>query len=567
MPLYFIRHGESQANEQNRFAGQLDSPLTGLGIRQAEQAAGQVAALALDPDEVHVSTLARARRTAEIVIAGQPRRPGRVVVSEALVERDFGVFSGHNKSLVKKGIGFAGYTEAFHSHTGRPPGGESWRAMYDRVAAYYQDVLLPASEAGRTVLVVAHKYIVEMFAMAAAGLPPERYRDLKIPNARPLSEDDLRRAAHAPAAAGLLNDLGEIVEIRLPLLVALAAAAGVGAQLLAGVHVPAWEFSAAMTLLLAVATFFTLLRVDPRTLRDSPGSIRPALPLLLARFGIGLVLLWGGSGLPVELAGLFLLLPPALLVPTLSLLWGGDYFFAVRHTVAASAVMPAALVGALAIASPHGAHPDGGLGTALLSYGAVLLAALFLPGAGAQLLRRRDPIRAGALSTNWNWLGGLALVPLAGLATFALTPADPRDIPHLAWQLLLVMAATGTLLATLRLLTVAFLRWRPPTAGLGRDLIITQSTPNVFLWLAMAAVLAPAAGSHPSVIDLGVALVFFLAVYVDERVFRYGHAKDLSSALRRSEAHPFTGSDEPSAGRPELGLRATGSVTPELGGS
>ncbi|AUG76247.1 Fructose-2,6-bisphosphatase [Kitasatospora sp. MMS16-BH015] len=534
MPLYFIRHGESQANEQNRFAGQLDTPLTDLGIRQAEQAAQRVAALGLTIDEVHVSTLGRARRTAEIVIAGQQRRPGRLVVSESLIERDFGIYSGRNKSLVKKSIGFAGYSEAFHSHTGRPPGGESWREMYDRVAAYHREVLLPASEAGRTVVVVAHKYIVEMFAIAAAGLPPERYRDLKIPNARPLTEDDLRRAAHAPAAAGLLNDLGEIVEIRLPLLVALAAAAGVAVQLLAGIHVPPWAFAASMTLLLGVGTFFTLLRVDPHTLRTTPGSIRPALPLLLARSALGLALLWGGSGsLPLELAGLFLLLPPALIAPTLSLLWGGDYFFAVRHTIAASVVMPVALLGALAIAPPPEARPGGGLGAALLTYGAVLLVALLLPGIGAQVLRHRDPIRAGALSTNWNWLGGLALVPLAGLATFSLTPAEARDLPGLAWQLVLVMAATGALLAALRLLTVAFLRLlHPKTAGLGRDLIITQNTPNVFLWLAMAAVLAPAAGSHPSVIGLGVALVFFLAVYGDEHVFRYGHSQDLRAAVR-----------------------------------
>ncbi|KPI02306.1 hypothetical protein OK074_5307 [Actinobacteria bacterium OK074] len=36
---------------------------------------------------------------------------------------------------MKKQIGFAGYTEAFHSPTGRPPGGASWREMYERVAA------------------------------------------------------------------------------------------------------------------------------------------------------------------------------------------------------------------------------------------------------------------------------------------------------------------------------------------------------------------------------------------------------------------------------------------------
>ncbi|MGW1720378.1 hypothetical protein [Streptomyces sp. NPDC002156] len=43
------------------------------------------------------------------------------------MERDFGSYSGRNKSLVKKSIGFAGYTEAFHSPTGTPPGGESWQ--------------------------------------------------------------------------------------------------------------------------------------------------------------------------------------------------------------------------------------------------------------------------------------------------------------------------------------------------------------------------------------------------------------------------------------------------------
>lgn len=38
MPLYFIRHGESEANERNQFAGRQDSPLTRLGGEQAEQA-------------------------------------------------------------------------------------------------------------------------------------------------------------------------------------------------------------------------------------------------------------------------------------------------------------------------------------------------------------------------------------------------------------------------------------------------------------------------------------------------------------------------------------------------
>lgn len=536
MPLYFIRHGESQANEQNRFAGRLDAPLTALGLRQADQAADRVVALAASGvriDEVHMSTLCRAQDTARTIIERLPDPPDRVTVDQDLTERDFGIYSGRNKSLVKKSIGFAGYTEAFHSPTGQPPGGESWKEMYARVAAYYNDVLLPASQAGRTVLVVAHKYIVEMFALVVAGVRPEAYRDFKIPNARPLSEQDLRRAVAAPAAAGLLNDLGEIVEIRLPLLMSAAAGAGTAAQLTLGVHVPPWAFTAALTALLAVGSFFAMLRVNPHALRRPLASLHKPWPLLLPRLALGLTLLWAAHSLTLELAALFLLLPPALIAPTLSLLWGGDYFFAIRHTVAASLALPALLLTGLALplivlpADSEKAHTLTALEPALMTYAAVLLAALVLPGAGAQALRRRDPIRAGALSTNWNWLGGLALIPLAGLAAFALTPPTGLT-PQLAARLLLTMTTTAAALAALRLLTAFFLRLRPHGTGLARDMFITQNTPNVFLWLAMTAVLAPTTGHHPSVIGLGVALVFFFSVYTDERIFLNAHRRDLS---------------------------------------
>lgn len=566
MPLYFIRHGESQANEQNRFAGRLDAPLTALGLRQADQAADRVAALAAGGvriDEVHMSTLRRAQETARTIIERLPEPPDRVTVDEALMERDFGIYSGRNKSLVKKGIGFAGYTEAFHSPTGRPPGGETWTEMHARVAAYYNDVLLPASRAGRTVLVVAHKYIVEMFALVVAGAAPDAYRDFKIPNARPLSEDDLRRAVAAPAAAGLLNDLGEIVEIRLPLLVAGAAAAGVAAQLALGIRVPAWAFTTALTALLSVGSFFAMLRVNPHTLRRPMASLHTAWPLLLPRLALGLALLWTARSVPLELAGLFLLLPPALLAPTLSLLWGGDYFFAVRHTVAASLALPAVLLTGLAlpVMLPGGAtqaHTLTTLEPALLTYAAVLLAALVLPGAGAQVLRRHDPIRAGALSTNWNWLGGLALIPLAGLATFALTPPTGLTA-SLAGHLLLGMAITAAALTILRGLTALFLHMRPHGTALGRDMFITQNTPNVFLWLAMTAILAPTTGHHPSVIGLGVALVFFIAVYIDERVFLRAHRRDLSPTGATATAGASTQQKTPHApARADLPLLPSG---------
>jgi len=525
MPLFFLRHGESHANEQNRFAGRLDTPLTELGLRQALQASERVAALDVRIDEVHVSSLARARQTADLIIGRLPEPPGHLTVSDQLVERDFGIFSGRNKSLVKKSIGFAAYTDFFHTHTGVPPGGESWAAMYRRTADYYNSVLMPADRAGRTVLIVAHKYILEMFALIIAGVPPQEYRDLKIPNARPLGEGDLRRIATAPAAAGLLNDFGEVVEIRLPLMAAVAAVLGVLLQLLVGVQVPPWAFSSMSAVPLAIGSFFVMVRVDPQAHRGTLGSFRLVAPLLLVRLTLGLALLWTDHGLPTELAALFLLLPPAVIAPSLSLQWGGDYFFAVRHTVAASLTLPVLLLAGIALLETDG-HP-GSLWPALTMYAAVLLISMLLPGLGARALRGRGPIRAGSLSTNWNWVGDLALVPLAFITTFALTPATGLGQPGRATSLLTVMAVTGTGLVGLRLASMLVQRLRPSAAGVARDIFITQNTPNVFLWLTMAAVLAPATGSHPSVSGLGVALVFFLTIYLDERVVLHGHTRGL----------------------------------------
>lgn len=535
MPLYLVRHGESHANEQNRFAGRLNSPLTALGIRQAEQAAERVAALGVRFDEVHVSPLSRAQQTARIILDRLPNPPTDVLVLDELVERDFGVFAGQNKSLMKKSIGLRRYTEYFHSHTGQAPGGEAWTEMYQRAADYYHEVLLPASSSGRHVLVVAHKYVVEMLALVIAGTPPNEYRDLKIPNARPLDEHDLRKAASAPTAARLINDLGEVVEIRLPLLVLGAALLGPAVRLVWDVAVPAPMITLIMAALLAVCSFFGMLRVDPRVLRGTMGSFWSLPPMLMLRVPAGLALVWSGGGLPLVLTGLYLLLPPALIAPTLSLLWGGEYFSAVRHTVAASLTVPLAAIGALLVQNllPWGNHlAPGTLGTIMASYLTVLLLALAAPSGAAQLLRHRNPIRAGALSTNWSWLGSLTLILLAAFTTFALTPPHSLDDIHAVRSLLTGFAAVGALLAVQRLFTAALLRRslrRRRTSGIARDIYITQSTPNVFLWLSMATTLAPADSRHHSLLGLSTLLAFFSFMFIDERIFVRAHNRQLGA--------------------------------------
>jgi hypothetical protein len=139
------------------------------------------------------------------------------------------------------------------------------------------------------------------------------------------------------------------------------------------------------------------------------------------------------------------------------------------------------------------------------------------------VLRRRNPIRAGQLSTNWTWVGGAALVPLAAVATFALTPADgvhPED-------LLPPAAAVLVTLLVLRTVTWLYLRNRALPPGEARDLFITQCTPNIFLWFTFTGALGHGAALLAPVAAFG----FFAAMPADEFVFVRRHRKNLRAAM------------------------------------
>ena len=108
--LYLVRHGESTANEVNRFAGAIDAPLTELGKAQARRAgrSGHVDGI----DQVYISPLTRARQTAEIILdsvsPGHPAHRSQQL-DERIVERHFGDFTLQNKTRLQRRFGLRNY--------------------------------------------------------------------------------------------------------------------------------------------------------------------------------------------------------------------------------------------------------------------------------------------------------------------------------------------------------------------------------------------------------------------------------------------------------------------------
>lgn len=89
MKLIAIRHGETEWNAQGREMGQLDSPLTGLGMEQADAIARRLVKVPFAA--LYSSDLGRAVQTADI-IAALCRKT--VIIDSGLRERHMGIFQG-----------------------------------------------------------------------------------------------------------------------------------------------------------------------------------------------------------------------------------------------------------------------------------------------------------------------------------------------------------------------------------------------------------------------------------------------------------------------------------------
>lgn len=86
--LYFVRHGQSQANVDRVFAGQADTPLTAEGREEAKGVIEQLRPLNID--HIIASPLSRTYDTAKIIAEGIGYPLENIELNELLMERSFG---------------------------------------------------------------------------------------------------------------------------------------------------------------------------------------------------------------------------------------------------------------------------------------------------------------------------------------------------------------------------------------------------------------------------------------------------------------------------------------------
>jgi broad specificity phosphatase PhoE len=144
--LYFIRHGETDFNVAQRLQGRSETRLNARGQTQAREYAGILRDLFerdrhQPSDYAYVSSpLLRARETMELLRSELGLDPGTYGIDERLAEISYGAWEGFTLAEIQARDPGVLQRRERDKWDFLPPGGESYREVAKRVAAWYATV-------------------------------------------------------------------------------------------------------------------------------------------------------------------------------------------------------------------------------------------------------------------------------------------------------------------------------------------------------------------------------------------------------------------------------------------
>ena len=203
--LLLIRHGQSVANSERRFAGHSDFPLTALGYSQASCTADFVAGN-YRVDAVYSSDLQRAYQTG----LATAEKYGLPVTTDPELRE---IFAGSWEGVLFDDIhrdhpeDIAGFRE--NIYFSRPTDGESVADMIIRIRAAIDRIA--KNHDGQTVVIACHGTPIRSLLWIAGGAAPEEMQNIPWPGNASVSEftwENGRLTAVKPDQQAHLASLG-----------------------------------------------------------------------------------------------------------------------------------------------------------------------------------------------------------------------------------------------------------------------------------------------------------------------------------------------------------------------
>jgi broad specificity phosphatase PhoE len=171
--IILVRHGHVDWISPERFRGRAELPLSALGRRQAQVAAGYIAAT-WKPGAIYTSPLGRCRETGAVIAAPFRLDPQPI---DGLADIDYGRWQGLTREQAKEG--WPNETELWFRvpHLAAIPGGETLAALLSRATAALRGVIRQHPDG--TVVVVGHDSVNRVLLLFALELPLSRYWHLR----------------------------------------------------------------------------------------------------------------------------------------------------------------------------------------------------------------------------------------------------------------------------------------------------------------------------------------------------------------------------------------------------
>ena len=169
MLIVLLRHGKTAYNEQRRYQGAADVPLS-----QAGKAALQKADF--EPETVYVTPLVRTAQTARILFPG-----ARQIVAPELREMDFGDFEGRTYDEMKDDAAYCAWLDS--GCESACPNGESKAAFCERVCCAFEKLANDALARGEERLVIVAHGGTQMAALSRFAEPHRDYYSWNAPPA------------------------------------------------------------------------------------------------------------------------------------------------------------------------------------------------------------------------------------------------------------------------------------------------------------------------------------------------------------------------------------------------
>lgn len=223
--LVLLRHGQSTWNQENRFTGWTDVPLTDQGVHEAREAGRLLLEGGYEPDIAFTSVLKRAIKTLWLALETMDRMWIPVERSWRLNERHYGDLQGKNKAETVEKYGteqvlvwrrsydtpppplepddprFPGSDPRYAGLSSQElPKTESLKTTVDRVLPYWHERIAPELRRGRQVLIASHGNSLRALVKYLDEISDDAIVGLNIPTGLPLVyelEDDLKPVGHA----------------------------------------------------------------------------------------------------------------------------------------------------------------------------------------------------------------------------------------------------------------------------------------------------------------------------------------------------------------------------------